>query len=283
MVTRTGPSLIPSAHAIVRYNSVIESGDVLFAREYPEDARSLTPFPFAFFATDTFMIFQVRDPDAQMRIYVAGPNAERPTEMELPRGAYGELHASGHRAVLTVSSDLFLYDHREGRARALTPEDSITERSAFLHGDTLAFIQGRSPTFGAVESAQVAVMDLRTGARRVLTNVPRHPSGWEVTNVSTNGTWVVWSQIGGEARLPPPDNRVIFNYREMWGFHLPTSRLVPIATGEILADTPYMSETELVYSCHIRELDSPILKSSGMYLLSLDALLSPTWSDAGAG
>jgi hypothetical protein len=166
--------------------------------------------------------------------------------------------------------------------RALMRDYSLTERSAFFHGDTLPFIQGRSPTFGTVENAQVAVMDLRTGERRVLTSVPQHPNGWEVTNVSTNGTWVVWSQLGGEARLPPPDNRVIFNYREMWGFHLPTGRLVPIATGEILADTPYMSETEFVYSCHIRELDSPILKSSGMYLLSLDELLSPSWGDAGA-
>ncbi len=226
--------------------------------------------------TDRLIAFQLFNLNDGAALWVGGPRGEGLREdaesaVQFRGRTFEGLQADGEHLVMLVEGEIYLYTRAAdgtGTLENLT-RDTIDQWSPWVSGRYVVWIDQRDQPRGTVlapDNPEVYLYDLVTRERRRITHdAPERPV--VQLQVSVRGDWIVWV----DQRHSPQPNAgplvVADQPREIYGYHIPTGREVPLVIGSNMVLAPILTEDSLWYTCFV----AAPRRSEGSYRLPLPA------------
>ncbi len=184
-----------------------------------------------------------------------------------------EMQADDDHLVMEIAGDIYLYTR--GAPGTPSTVENLT-RSPSMQFDP--WVSGRyvvwtdqrhgpSGTAWQLDNTEVYLYDLETRLERRITNdPPERPVIQHYARVS--GDWIVWAdqRNSGLPNTYPVAGNVPL-YLEVYGYHIPTGREVPLVTGRNMLGAIALQRGELWYNCSIL---SP--RADGVYRMPMPAM-----------
>ncbi len=211
-------------------------------------------------ATEQFTAFVWAVP-GEYAIYTGGPRGENlrpdPLFQMIAARDIESMHADGAHMVIEASGDIYLYTRRNdststrtGSLENLTPLPSL-QFDPWVSGRYVVWTDQRHGVRGtatALDNTEVYLYDIETRTMRRLTNDPPERPVIQL-NARVEGDWVVWlDQRNSPMPNQYPDTQPEVP-REVYGYHIPTGREVPLITGRNLVTDPVLVGGDLWYNC----------------------------------
>jgi hypothetical protein len=241
--------------ALLRFTDPWSEGSVVWERPVERVGNSGVGIGWLA-ASDELVAFQFSSTFQQ--VFVGGPRGENMVvDPALNAALVGHtieaFVADGPHLVLEAGGDVFLYTRHTGGTgtlQNLTPLPSL-QSDPWVSGRYVVWLDERDGVIadgGRATDTEVYLYDIVTRAERRITHDPPDRPALQF-DPRVEGDWVVWldQRHAPQPALSPdiaPDVP-----REIYGFHIPTGREVPLVTGNNLVTGPMIADGTLWYNC----------------------------------
>lgn len=199
-------------------------------------------------ATDQLIAWVYKDFGGPYHLYVAGPHGENSRDMNIPfdRPAH-YLAADGPHLVFDSAEDIWMWTVGSAAPENLTAHPA-DQWAPWVSGNRVVWVDQRDTPTGSLfapDNPEIYWMDLTERApHRITHDPPDHPAVQHVPMIS--GDWAIWMDT---RNAMAPNAGYLTDRMEVWGYHFPTGREFPIATGAIRASDPKILAGRVYFTC----------------------------------
>lgn len=236
----SGSEFLAPRAGVAIFDDVTGVGRIVWSIDYPRRMPRVSGWGMKHFvATEDVLAWIVIPELGPYQLWVSGPNGENPRQLPpiLPEPGVGVpadyVHADGPNLVLGVFDILYHWRLGDAAYRRISPAPVRAQRP-WIHGNYVTWVGAdATPTDAGTppeRNNNIYLHDLRSGQTRVISeDPPGRPTGQNYPTVF--GDWVTYADFRNAMNPAPAAN--FTDRMELFGYHIPTGRTVPVLTGEV--------------------------------------------------